>query len=152
MITTEALRHDLKQVHAEQKALNKEERWLSDQIAARAGIKASSLTQSGRKTRPSKFAARKAVADALDALHGPVTVADLRRESGIGATAIGKYLREWQGRGEVVLVSKGKRQRSYQKAEKRQINVGANGVSVTTSAARPSLTDARERAERTASR
>lgn len=116
MITVEVLRHDLRQVHAEQKALAKEETWLVEQIAARAGLSKDKITQRGGKKRPSRSEARKSVADALAAADGPTTIHALMAESGVGQTAIGKYLREWIAAGTVRQAPRsiGKKQREYE--------------------------------------
>lgn len=137
MITVEALRHDLKQVHAEQKALDREEKWLTEQIALRAGLSKEQVAATGGKRRPGKGEAQRAVADALKAADGPVTVTDLKRRSGIGQTAIGRYLREWIDEGTVrqTEASKGRKQREYELIAGRsdtatqKIKLGATGVS-----------------------
>lgn len=112
--TVEALRHDLKQVHAEQKALDREEKWLTEQIALRAGVSKEVAGTTGK--RLSKIEAKRAVSSALKAADGPVTVEDLKRLSGIGQTAIGRYLREWIDAGSVRQTpdSLGRRPRKYE--------------------------------------
>ena len=137
MITVEALRHDLKQVHAEQKALAREEKWLTEQIALRAGVSKEVAGTTGR--RLSKSDAKKAVSEAIKAADGPVTVEDLKRRSGIGQTAIGRYLREWIDAGTVRQTedSIGHRPRKYELVTGRseeptqKIKLGASGVSTT---------------------
>lgn len=161
MITVEALRHDLKQVHAEQKALAREEKWLTEQIALRAGVSKEVAGSTGR--RPSKIEAKKAVSEAIKAADGPVTVEDLKRRSGVGQTAIGRYLREWIDAGTVRQTedSIGHRPRKYELAARGdaptlKVGIGATGVSTsgikaprpTTRGGGTDLKSAREQARR----